>query len=59
MHATSFTLQAMAEDDPEAALLIRTGGRTIHLSPDDIAQIREAVDKRIAIFLSAPLLIYY
>jgi hypothetical protein len=34
----------MAEDDPEAALLIRAGGRTIHPSPDDIAQIREAIE---------------
>lgn len=40
---TSSSLRAMIEDDPEPALVIRTGGRNIHPSPDDIEQIREAI----------------
>jgi hypothetical protein len=33
----------MVEEDPESALLLRAGGRTIHPSPDELQQIREAV----------------
>jgi hypothetical protein len=42
----------MAEDDPKSALVIRAGGRTIHPSPDDIEQIREAVSVATEIFQS-------
>jgi hypothetical protein len=39
----SASLRAIVEDNPKSALVISTGGRTIHPSADDTGEIQEAV----------------